>query len=541
MSIEAPNPTKIASRSAPAQPEAHKLRFPPFPKVPEGVTIVAFKNFTERGIQVFRTEDGIETDGLDEARNCKRRIMKVFYSERNVVSAALPALLREAPAAHALEVIDTARRVLSVTAELPNWLPNINVAGAEDDILPLVALAAYPADILTPTPDTADSRDTIDSSFTPPPVDPNAADAWEQNTAASARALRLAPCAPQARRPSRAHGWYRRVVRASCREHRLPAHIGIRNRAQAARLTTKQACAWDAPAPHAPRPPSPSLTHTPGMLERCVRRFMSIIPARLAPYSPLLALLTLLGPITLPFAHKGPALVEGNTQACDPDAKALCTPRSSHLAPRPPSLSLTRTHGILERCMGHTPRSSSSLTRHLLTHAYAPAAHDYRPARIRIRIRVSLGSRGGVRRARRMKTPSNGSARFFRVFLSSCMKCQGFFSDERKVVSALHLLRFFVDPSLRNHALPDSTTERRLRFALEIISAAGRELPDSLAGLDLDYADNAVAAFGFTLQEACVVVIKQNEDILGVVLGVGLRIDALDVPTAPTGVADKTR
>ncbi|KAJ6457553.1 hypothetical protein C8R47DRAFT_170129 [Mycena vitilis] len=64
--------TNIASPSTPAQPASHKMRFPPFPAVPEGVTIVPFKDFEERGIRLFRIEDedegesgeGVERDGL---------------------------------------------------------------------------------------------------------------------------------------------------------------------------------------------------------------------------------------------------------------------------------------------------------------------------------------------------------------------------------------------------------------------------------------------------------------------------------------------
>ncbi|KAG6812932.1 hypothetical protein H0H92_015252 [Tricholoma furcatifolium] len=46
-------------------PIEDRLTFPPFPKAPSGVTITPFKNFKERGIQMFPAEDDqIERDGL---------------------------------------------------------------------------------------------------------------------------------------------------------------------------------------------------------------------------------------------------------------------------------------------------------------------------------------------------------------------------------------------------------------------------------------------------------------------------------------------
>lgn len=43
-----------------------RLTYPPFPAVPEGVTITPFKDFKERGIQLFATtaDDNVERDGL---------------------------------------------------------------------------------------------------------------------------------------------------------------------------------------------------------------------------------------------------------------------------------------------------------------------------------------------------------------------------------------------------------------------------------------------------------------------------------------------
>ncbi|KAG6863855.1 hypothetical protein C0991_002601 [Blastosporella zonata] len=49
----------------PPNPLDDRLTFPPFPEAPPGVTIIPFKDFKERGIQMFPTEnDGIERDGL---------------------------------------------------------------------------------------------------------------------------------------------------------------------------------------------------------------------------------------------------------------------------------------------------------------------------------------------------------------------------------------------------------------------------------------------------------------------------------------------
>ncbi|KAJ7117883.1 hypothetical protein C8R43DRAFT_99803 [Mycena crocata] len=64
MSAEAPNSTKISSSPASGSPVVHKYRFPPFPSVPEGATIVPFKDYKEHGIQVFEAPDGVERDGL---------------------------------------------------------------------------------------------------------------------------------------------------------------------------------------------------------------------------------------------------------------------------------------------------------------------------------------------------------------------------------------------------------------------------------------------------------------------------------------------
>jgi hypothetical protein len=42
----------------------HAFTFPPFPQAPEGVTITAFSEFKEYGIQAYASSDGREVDGL---------------------------------------------------------------------------------------------------------------------------------------------------------------------------------------------------------------------------------------------------------------------------------------------------------------------------------------------------------------------------------------------------------------------------------------------------------------------------------------------
>ncbi|KAJ7654916.1 hypothetical protein B0H17DRAFT_1338146 [Mycena rosella] len=63
MSTEVPTPTK-GSPVVVSEPDSRRFRFPPFPAVPEGVTIIPFKDFQERGIQVFVGADEVERDGL---------------------------------------------------------------------------------------------------------------------------------------------------------------------------------------------------------------------------------------------------------------------------------------------------------------------------------------------------------------------------------------------------------------------------------------------------------------------------------------------
>jgi hypothetical protein len=57
--VQAP-PTEPAAVDS----EVPYLRFPPFPAPPEGVEIIRFKDFKERGIQMFSGDGGTEVDGL---------------------------------------------------------------------------------------------------------------------------------------------------------------------------------------------------------------------------------------------------------------------------------------------------------------------------------------------------------------------------------------------------------------------------------------------------------------------------------------------
>jgi len=57
-------PPTVLSTTIVNPPNAPLIRFPPFPEIPEGVTILPFKGFREHGIQIFTSEDGEEIDGL---------------------------------------------------------------------------------------------------------------------------------------------------------------------------------------------------------------------------------------------------------------------------------------------------------------------------------------------------------------------------------------------------------------------------------------------------------------------------------------------
>ncbi|KAF5388292.1 hypothetical protein D9615_000822 [Tricholomella constricta] len=68
MSAPAAATTTAAPPPPPAEPFDDRLTFPPFPQAPPGVTIIPFKDFKERGIQMFATgdnqEEEEERDGL---------------------------------------------------------------------------------------------------------------------------------------------------------------------------------------------------------------------------------------------------------------------------------------------------------------------------------------------------------------------------------------------------------------------------------------------------------------------------------------------
>ncbi|KAJ6520755.1 hypothetical protein DFH09DRAFT_939581, partial [Mycena vulgaris] len=66
-------------------------------------------------------------------------------------------------------------------------------------------------------------------------------------------------------------------------------------------------------------------------------------------------------------------------------------------------------------------------------------------------------------------------ARSIQRFLSSYMRTQGLIWNQRKLVAAPHLLRFFVNFLLRNKVLPENT--HSLKNALDTIAVAGLELP----------------------------------------------------------------
>ncbi|KAJ7728971.1 hypothetical protein DFH07DRAFT_1066315 [Mycena maculata] len=159
--------------------------------------------------------------------------------------------------------------------------------------------------------------------------------------------------------------------------------------------------------------------------------------------------------------------------------------------------------------------------------------------------------------------------RAIQVFLSSYMKYQGLVWADRHLVYTPHVLRFFVNYLLRNQVLPDRTSERSLRAALQTIDAAARELPrtstiskalpddfsracqgcwgrradgtlevdlssdeDSVSGepdakrIKLNPASDAEAAFESVLKEENVEVIK-TEDVLPAPV-------PADIPTPPT-------
>lgn len=60
-----PDPTLIDVEPTPVtMVPRHKFTFPPWPTIPEGVTIMSFKNFKQRGIQIAPGADDEEVDTL---------------------------------------------------------------------------------------------------------------------------------------------------------------------------------------------------------------------------------------------------------------------------------------------------------------------------------------------------------------------------------------------------------------------------------------------------------------------------------------------
>lgn len=96
-----------------AQPQDYleqRLTFPPFPPVPEGVTIVPFSKFKERGIQIFATgdDDDVELDGLgiptvelraqhgtDVCKTETKRKRRAKKAQQILASAVTPAARKE--------------------------------------------------------------------------------------------------------------------------------------------------------------------------------------------------------------------------------------------------------------------------------------------------------------------------------------------------------------------------------------------------------------------------------------------------------------
>jgi hypothetical protein len=92
------------------EPVDGRLTFPPFPPVPQAVTIVPFNQFKERGIQIFASEEGdhMERDGLgiptielrvqhdtDICKTETKRKQKAKKSQHMLTSAATPGVRRE--------------------------------------------------------------------------------------------------------------------------------------------------------------------------------------------------------------------------------------------------------------------------------------------------------------------------------------------------------------------------------------------------------------------------------------------------------------
>ncbi|KAJ6483717.1 hypothetical protein C8R47DRAFT_1131733 [Mycena vitilis] len=411
MSIQVPKPAKSTS----APPDSHKFRFPPFPEVPAGVTITAFKDFKEHGIQVFETEDDIEKDGLGIPTIPLRTKHDTDFSKTNPNRKRKTA--KEMAAARGPGFRKQWWEDWEEGEDLRNHGPyNSNVAAVDRLHQAASDFQKY-------------------RKF--PPMITNVQFLWDQFRI-FAGLLGTTPV------------WQKASEK--------PAEDAD------AELSDDDFDDGD----------SKSKTANPGE-RRC--------PARLRPRAP------------YDLYGKTPTIVDDN----DDIKKLLDAARA------------TKEDKVVDFL--------------------------------------------------------NDPARAIQVFLSSYMKYQGFLYNERNLVSAPHLLRFFVQYLLRNQVLPDRTTERSLRAALETIDAAGKELPITaklakllpddfsmacqgcwgrrVDGLEvplegLDDAVNPDAAFESALQEENVVVIKQ-EDILGADPAVALDpavASGADTPDMPTPLAE---
>ncbi|KAG6875987.1 hypothetical protein C0992_001542 [Termitomyces sp. T32_za158] len=82
-----------------------RLSFPPFPTAPPGVTIIPFKDFKERGIQMFPENDEIESDGLGiptvvlktrhDTDECKTQTKRQKKAELPLKTPAAPGARKE--------------------------------------------------------------------------------------------------------------------------------------------------------------------------------------------------------------------------------------------------------------------------------------------------------------------------------------------------------------------------------------------------------------------------------------------------------------
>lgn len=108
-------PTAANTTLTQVEPELPFIRFPPFPNPPEGVTIMPFKDFKPRGIQLFaqlkRSQDGdededVELDGMgiptlelrvkhttDECKSNKRKKRK----KKHALNATPGAPVKKSP------------------------------------------------------------------------------------------------------------------------------------------------------------------------------------------------------------------------------------------------------------------------------------------------------------------------------------------------------------------------------------------------------------------------------------------------------------